>query len=163
MAKSVDLSPAVYFAPYAVGDPGRRVFLLSGSDLVETITLKIEKGQLVALQAALISALSRLGRPHELSGEPEPLGRAEYDWIAGALEVGVDPGSESVEIVVTELSEEDPATARFVISREIAAQFAITATRLIEGGRPPCPLCGFPLDPLGHECPRTNGHRAPIR
>jgi hypothetical protein len=32
---------------------------------------------------------------------------------------------------------------------------------LVEQGRPPCPLCGYPLDPEGHACPRTNGHRAP--
>jgi uncharacterized repeat protein (TIGR03847 family) len=24
--------------------------------------------------------------------------------------------------------------------------------------RPPCPLCGQPLDPQGHICPRRNGH-----
>jgi hypothetical protein len=23
-------------------------------------------------------------------------------------------------------------------------------------------MCGLPLDPAGHECPRTNGHRPPI-
>jgi uncharacterized repeat protein (TIGR03847 family) len=27
-------------------------------------------------------------------------------------------------------------------------------------GRPPCPLCGLPLDVSGHVCPRQNGHRA---
>ena len=26
-------------------------------------------------------------------------------------------------------------------------------------GRPPCPLCGLPLDAEGHICPRQNGHR----
>ena len=26
-------------------------------------------------------------------------------------------------------------------------------------GRPPCPLCGLPLDADGHICPRQNGHR----
>jgi hypothetical protein len=24
-------------------------------------------------------------------------------------------------------------------------------------------LCGYPLDPRGHACPRTNGHHAPLR
>ncbi|MHB8593573.1 MAG: DUF3090 family protein, partial [Acidimicrobiales bacterium] len=42
-----------------------------------------------------------------------------------------------------------------------AAAFAIRATSLVEAGRPPCPLCGLPLDPSGHQCPRTNGHRPP--
>ena len=33
---------------------------------------------------------------------------------------------------------------------------------VVAAGRPPCPLCGFPLDPEGHICPRLNGyHRQP--
>jgi hypothetical protein len=30
------------------------------------------------------------------------------------------------------------------------------ARELVAGGRPPCPLCGGPLDPEGHACPRLN-------
>ena len=32
------------------------------------------------------------------------------------------------------------------------------AARVVASGRPPCPLCGEPLDPPGHICPRRNGH-----
>ena len=42
-----------------------------------------------------------------------------------------------------------------------AAQARAMATRgsaAVERGRPPCPLCGGPLDPTGHICPRLNGH-----
>jgi len=42
-----------------------------------------------------------------------------------------------------------------------AAQARAMATRgsaAVEQGRPPCPLCGGPLDPSGHVCPRLNGH-----
>ncbi|MGH9041277.1 MAG: DUF3090 family protein, partial [Acidimicrobiia bacterium] len=28
----------------------------------------------------------------------------------------------------------------------------------VVAGRPPCPLCGGPLDPEGHVCPKLNGH-----
>ena len=28
-------------------------------------------------------------------------------------------------------------------------------------GRPRCQFCGNPMDPEGHVCPATNGHRAP--
>ena len=52
--------------------------------------------------------------------------------------------------------------ARILLTREQAAAFAIRATQLVEAGRPPCPLCGLPLDPSGHDCPRTNGHRPPV-
>jgi hypothetical protein len=31
---------------------------------------------------------------------------------------------------------------------------------LLRGGRPPCPLCGYPLGE-DHSCPKTNGHRSP--
>jgi uncharacterized repeat protein (TIGR03847 family) len=30
--------------------------------------------------------------------------------------------------------------------------------RVVAAGRPPCPLCGQPLDPAGHLCPRHNGY-----
>ena len=32
------------------------------------------------------------------------------------------------------------------------------AKRVLASGRPPCQLCGQPLDPRGHLCPRHNGY-----
>jgi uncharacterized repeat protein (TIGR03847 family) len=58
--------------------------------------------------------------------------------------------------------EADADEVRLSMSREQAAALAIRGTQLVESGRPPCPLCGFPLDPRGHACPRTNGHRPPL-
>lgn len=43
----------------------------------------------------------------------------------------------------------DPARAR---------AFADRARSVVAAGRPPCPLCGLPLDPQGHVCPRQNGY-----
>jgi uncharacterized repeat protein (TIGR03847 family) len=42
-----------------------------------------------------------------------------------------------------------PAATRAFIER---------ARRVVNAGRPPCPLCGQPLDPAGHLCPRHNGY-----
>jgi uncharacterized repeat protein (TIGR03847 family) len=39
-----------------------------------------------------------------------------------------------------------------------ARTFVARATNIVAAGRPPCPLCGAPLDPQGHICPRRNGH-----
>ncbi|NUT33170.1 MAG: DUF3090 family protein [Hamadaea sp.] len=36
--------------------------------------------------------------------------------------------------------------------------FVDRARRVLAAGRPPCPLCGQPLDPAGHLCPRNNGY-----
>jgi uncharacterized repeat protein (TIGR03847 family) len=53
------------------------------------------------------------------------------------------------------------ASARFRLTRAQVAAFVTRARELVAAGRPPCPLCGGPLDPDGHVCPRTNGHRKP--
>jgi uncharacterized repeat protein (TIGR03847 family) len=42
----------------------------------------------------------------------------------------------------------------------VARAFAQRALRIVAQGRPPCPLCGLPLDAAGHVCPRQNGYRA---
>ena len=50
---------------------------------------------------------------------------------------------------------------RVRLTPEAARAFAKRAQRVVAAGRPPCPLCGNPLDPQGHVCPRQNGHRGP--
>jgi uncharacterized repeat protein (TIGR03847 family) len=50
---------------------------------------------------------------------------------------------------------------RVRLSPVAARAFARRAQRVVAAGRPPCPLCGNPLDPQGHICPRQNGHHRP--
>ena len=61
-------------------------------------------------------------------------------------------GNDRIVLVAEELvaEGEDGDVARCTITRAQAAGFAIRATTLVEAGRPPCPLCGLPLDPSGH-------------
>jgi uncharacterized repeat protein (TIGR03847 family) len=65
-------------------------------------------------------------------------------------EVDVEPLSDATE---------GPDALRVRISAEAARAFVKRAQRVVAAGRPPCPLCGLPLDPEGHVCPRQNGHR----
>ena len=51
------------------------------------------------------------------------------------------------------------ATAQLSATREQVAALAMHGAAVVEAGRPPCPLCGAPLDPEGHVCARLNGHR----
>jgi uncharacterized repeat protein (TIGR03847 family) len=41
----------------------------------------------------------------------------------------------------------------------MARAFTKRALEVVAAGRPPCPLCGQPLDAEGHICVRLNGHR----
>jgi len=54
--------------------------------------------------------------------------------------------------------EEGPDFLRVRLEPLAVRTFVAQALRLIGAGRPPCPLCGQPLDPQGHLCPRRNGH-----
>jgi uncharacterized repeat protein (TIGR03847 family) len=47
---------------------------------------------------------------------------------------------------------------RVRLTPEETRAFIERAKRVVSAGRPPCPLCGQPLDPNGHRCPRHNGY-----
>jgi uncharacterized repeat protein (TIGR03847 family) len=55
--------------------------------------------------------------------------------------------------------EVDGAVLRVSISGATARAFAKRALAVVAAGRPPCPFCSTPLDPVGHICPRANGYR----
>ena len=51
-----------------------------------------------------------------------------------------------------------PAVLRVRITAGAARAFAQRALKIVAAGRPPCPLCGQPLDAQGHVCSAHNGH-----
>jgi uncharacterized repeat protein (TIGR03847 family) len=55
-------------------------------------------------------------------------------------------------------AEEDSYLARLYITPGQARLMASRGIEAVVAGRPPCPLCGGPLDAEGHVCPRLNGH-----
>jgi uncharacterized repeat protein (TIGR03847 family) len=56
------------------------------------------------------------------------------------------------------LGDEEGYLARLYFTAAQARAMASRGSAAVEQGRPPCPLCGGPLDPSGHVCPRLNGH-----
>jgi uncharacterized repeat protein (TIGR03847 family) len=54
--------------------------------------------------------------------------------------------------------DDGPDVLRVRMTADHARSFVERAARIVASGRPPCPLCGQPLDPQGHICPRRNGH-----
>jgi uncharacterized repeat protein (TIGR03847 family) len=53
---------------------------------------------------------------------------------------------------------EGPDTLQVRLTLDTARAFVNRALEVVAAGRLPCPLCGQPLDPQGHICPRRNGH-----
>lgn len=147
----------------AIGPVGNRLFLIQCRQGEVLLTLKIEKQQVAVVADYLARIVRDQKRPGHLPEELPLEEPADPAWAVGTIGVSYDETDDRIVMVVEELvpEEETGAIARLSISREQAAGFALKATRLVEAGRPPCPLCGSPLDPSGHECPRSNGHRPP--
>jgi uncharacterized repeat protein (TIGR03847 family) len=163
MSDSFDLEALEQFTAGTVGPVGQRVFYLQARQRREVVTLKCEKEQVKALGEYLGRLLQRLtGATEEKSADLALIQPLDAVWAVGSLEVGYDEPRDRIVIVASEAVEEDsqeePATARFHLTRGQAAAFVERARELIEAGRPACPLCSLPINPEGHICPRSNGH-----
>lgn len=166
MSESFDLVDVDKLTVGAVGEPGRRVFLLQARHASQVVTFKLEKSQTAALAAYLERLLDDLPAP-----APPPARDLDLDleeptepmWVIGSLGVVYDEALDRLVLVAEEAvaEEEEGARARISATRQQVRALAQRGAELVEAGRPPCPLCGYPLDPAGHACPRANGHRPP--
>ena len=143
------------------GEVGNRLFLLQARQGRRLVIVKCEKLQLAALAEWLGHVITEMGRPGHLPDDLELEPEYEADFVVGDIALALDEDEREIEVTFESVDEED--TLELTLTREWAGAVAIAITRLVEAGRPVCPLCGGPLDARGHDCPRTNGHRAPIR
>ena len=172
MTDEVDFDAPDHCTVGVIGEAGSRLFLFYVRQGITETTVKVEKQQVSVLASYLGRIVKELGRPGHLPDDLTFYGSEDPEWVVGTIGVSYDEEIDRVVIVLDEVGvdeedeteEEDESghVLRIALTREQAAAFAIHATRLVEAGRPPCPLCGLPLDPAGHDCPRTNGHRPPV-
>jgi len=85
--------------------------------------------------------------------DPEIIDLSEVEGLAGSPAGELLAAFEGVDD-----DAEGPDTLRVRLSVEGARAFVNRAVEVVAAGRLPCPLCGQPLDPQGHICPRRNGH-----
>jgi uncharacterized repeat protein (TIGR03847 family) len=175
--------PPERFVAGTVGQPGDRTFFLQARDGPRVVSIVLEKVQVAVLADRLGDLLSELERrgieaaapdapaPSEDTGPlDEPINEA---FRAGSLTLGWDGDDEMVLVEARAQSEDGepidpdedddededgPDLLRVRITADAARSFVARAERIVGAGRPPCPLCGAPLDPQGHICPRRNGH-----
>ncbi|WP_019813096.1 DUF3090 domain-containing protein [Saccharomonospora saliphila] len=170
------------FVAGTVGEPGDRTFYLQASEDTRTVSVTIEKQQVQVLAERLGSLLEEISErfgaevPEEVPEElidNDPLDvPVEEEFRVGTMGLGWDAESKAVviellaitegevdEAVVLDDTEEGPDAVRVFLEPAVARAFAARADRVVNAGRKPCPLCGEPLDPAGHICPRQNGYR----
>lgn len=163
MSTSKDFPSVDHVTIGAIGEPGKRVFLFQARYLGDLVTLKLEKAQVAALVQHLAELVKELPRPGHLDEPADLILPYDIDWAIGSIAISYSEEVDQIHLHFEEITEENavPASLNVGLSKEQSATMTIQGTRLVEAGRPPCPLCGYPLDPNGHACPRTNGHRAP--
>lgn len=171
------------FLAGTVGQPGEREFFLQAVEGTRIISVACEKQQVSILADRLGSlideVIKRFGVESDAGdiitseGLVTPLdaefrvGTMGLAWDGAGSQVVVEllalSDEEVDEDVVLEDREDAPDALRVFLTLEAARQFARHAQRLVAAGRPPCPLCGNPLSPGGHVCPRLNGYHRALR
>ncbi|HEY7522257.1 MAG TPA: DUF3090 domain-containing protein [Candidatus Limnocylindrales bacterium] len=180
--------PPDRFVAGTIGEPGSRTFFLQARDGGRVVSVVLEKVQVAVLADRLGKLLDELERRGitgptadgpDADAEPldEPLveafraGTLTLGWDTDAerilveareqvAEEAVDPeqAEEAIAALEDDESEDGPDYLRVRLSPPAARAFVDRAMTVVASGRPPCPLCGEPLDPAGHLCPRRNGH-----
>jgi uncharacterized repeat protein (TIGR03847 family) len=170
------------FVADALGEPGQRAFYLQAAKGRNVVTVALEKAQVAVLAerlSALLDEIERRGVDLP-SGTEDPTGEGLQQPLVEAFRVGTmtlawdgmsgsvlvearavsDDGEvEGVEAIEDDDDDEDgPDLLRVRLDAPAARGFIAHAIDVVAAGRPPCPLCGLPLNPEGHICPRRNGY-----
>jgi uncharacterized repeat protein (TIGR03847 family) len=164
MTGSFELHPTRFVAG-TVGPPGARVFYLQAATETAVVSLRLEKQQVAALAEYLAGILADLPAVDELTAtDTDLIEPVTAEWVVGSLAVAYEESEDRVLVVAEELIEEEegrddsPSSAHFHLTRAQVAFFVRHAVEVVMAGRLPCPLCGRPMDPDGHVCPKSNGH-----
>jgi uncharacterized repeat protein (TIGR03847 family) len=161
MAESFDLPSVDAITFGTIGEPGKRVFYVQAWAAATIVTLKVEKQQVASLAAALQRVLDDLPSEATPISAPGLQAPVEALWVVGGI--GISPFDEATQRLTLQFEElvpEDEEGATTTVGVTIGQMVALVARgeELVAGGRPNCPLCGNPMDPDGHACPKTNGH-----
>ena len=177
--------PPERFVAGTVGQPGERTFFLQAKVGERVTSVALEKIQVAALAERLTQLLDevrrRIGDEANVPPAPPPdiddvapldtplleefrVGTLALAWDTDDNRVVIEAhaqteAEEQAEIEPLSDDEDGPDVLRVRITPSQARAFVKRAERVVAAGRPPCPFCGLPLDPEGHVCPRSNGHR----
>jgi uncharacterized repeat protein (TIGR03847 family) len=170
--------PPERFVAGTVGPPGERTFFLQARGGGRLVSVALEKVQVALLAEKLDELLGEAHRrfgvvlpePEVESPDNEPLeSPVDEEFRVGTLGLAfdVDTSTVVIEAIAAGETEEDEEAdddaadldrLRVRLTPAATREFIERARRVVSAGRPPCPLCGQPLDPKGHLCPRHNGY-----
>jgi uncharacterized repeat protein (TIGR03847 family) len=177
MGDLIEFDPVDAIGAGAFGSPGQRVFVIQARKGEAVLSVLVEKEQVALLATEASQFLDGLDEkfPDDVVGsaavgsgpvaEAEPLFRARligigFDEARGLvlLELREDapPDDEDEDVTPPDPDDTEGRVARLYATRAQVRAMVANGVNAVEGGRPRCPLCDFPMDPDGHVCPRWN-------
>jgi uncharacterized repeat protein (TIGR03847 family) len=173
-----DIQPEVFVADYT-GGPGERTFFIQARAETGTYTYLVEKQQVSILAEKLREVLVLIDQSDTvLTAAPgrDPALRLEApiepEWRVGTIGLAYEEDADLVAVALrpveegedpeAEPAEEEEFPIRYLLRRDQVRGFVLHSIAVIAEGRPLCQLCGLPMDPDGHNCPASNGHRAGV-
>ena len=152
-----------------IGEPGRRLFLVQVSQGASIAAVAVEKEQAQLLGRRideLLDQLVALGEDVPEAHDARDMGPLDaplaVDFRAGAIGLAWDAGRMAAQIELFPIEGEeldDVSLVQIWLTPAKAREFAARAVRIVQSGRPVCPVCAQPLGPEGHICARANGYR----
>jgi uncharacterized repeat protein (TIGR03847 family) len=175
MTEFIEFDPVDDIAAGAFGSPGERTFLIQARKGAAELSVLVEKEQvrLLALEAQQFLDGIALDVPEDPPNAVEDAGGSVREAVplfrARLIGIGYDADRE---LVLIELREDAPDEegdepppppdeseghiARLYATRAQVRVMLRNGGAAVDGGRPKCPLCGFPMNPGKHICPRWN-------
>lgn len=169
----MEITPDVFTADY-VGEPGERSFYLQARSAHVMYSFALEKQQVAVLAEKLQELILLIDTDDTVKGATPARDPAlaleqpiEPEFRIGTMGLAYEEPedrvvvlAQPVEVVEEEtLEDEEDEGIRILLRRDQARAFVLHARAIVEEGRPTCQLCGLPMDPAGHACPASNGHR----
>ena len=170
----LEIRPDVFTADY-VGEPGERAFFLQARSPHGTYSFALEKQQVTVLAEKLRELLVLIDADDTVKGTTAVRDPAmslespiEPEWRVGTMGLAYEEADDQVVVLAQpveapseeeEFADEEDEGVRILLRRDQARSFVLHAGAVVDEGRPTCQLCGLPMDPSGHACPASNGHR----
>jgi uncharacterized repeat protein (TIGR03847 family) len=172
----VDVTPEIFTTDY-VGQPGERSFYVQARWADGVLSFSLEKQQVSVLADKLRELLMMVDAKDTIGGAAPSRDPAlklqtpvEPEWRIGAMGLAYEEDADRVVLLAqpaqvegepaAEMNEDHESGVRFLLRRDQVRAFILHASAIVAEGRPTCQLCGLPMDPDGHNCPASNGHRA---
>lgn len=153
--------------PVTIGEPGQRTFRLDLHAGAAFCSVWMEKEQLFQLAVYLKDIVAGLS-VEDKTRQSEPReqtwtgGEVTTDFKVGQFLLSHDGETNSFYVQAheqeTEEEREDLESVSFWITVAQADALSEESLKICAAGRPTCFLCGQPINPDGHVCPRANGH-----